>query len=269
MRLRGVSRVLRPNHAQRFLLPPSLDEWVQKDHPVRFVSDFVDLLDLAPLGIDEPESIEGRPSYDSAMLLKVWLFGYMERIRSTRALEKACFQVMPFLWLTGNMHPDHNTLWRFFNKHRKALPQLFKALVTTAAGANLIGFALHAIDGTKIVAASSTDEALHHKALTERLARLDEFIATYMQQVSTSADKGSEHKMPTAMQDAEARRTRLRELLEKRIEDRQDASRAPKDSATKETKSNDDDKSTRGDGEGAPPPQALSLIHISEPTRPY
>jgi hypothetical protein len=56
----------------------------------------------------------------------------MERIRSTRGLEKACWQVMPFLRLTGNLHPDHNTLWRFFKKHRAALPKLFKQLVQTA-----------------------------------------------------------------------------------------------------------------------------------------
>jgi transposase len=124
-----VSRALRPNYAQRFLLPPALDEWVPANHPVRFVRDFVDALNLAELGIPEPVADEGRPPYGPDLLLKVWLFGYMERIRSTRALEKACLQVMPFLWLTGNLHPDHNTLWRFFNIHRKALPKLFKRLV--------------------------------------------------------------------------------------------------------------------------------------------
>jgi transposase len=215
------------------LLPPALDEWVPPTHPVRFVSDFVDSLDLTELGIHQPEAEEGRPPYGSDLLLKVWLFGYMERIRSTRALEKACVQVMPFLWLTGLLRPDHNTLWRFFNTNRAALPKLFKKLVKTAAAAELIGFALHALDGTKMTAASSTDAALHRKGLEERLKRLDEFIAAYMAEVTTRSDddKGKPYLMPEAMANEDARRARLRALLERRIEEREDKERADETSA--------------------------------------
>src|SRR5262245_5457183 len=111
-----MPRLLRPNYAQRLLLPPSLEEWVPPNHPVRFVRDFADAQDMSELGIKQPkDDVEGRPAYAPDLLLKVWLFGYMERIRSTRGLEKACLQVMPFLWLTGNLHPDHNTIWRFFD----------------------------------------------------------------------------------------------------------------------------------------------------------
>ena len=155
----------------------------------------------------------------------MWLFGYMERIRSSRALEKACLQVMPFLWLTGDLHPDHNTLWRFFRLHRKGLPKLFKKLVKTAAAAGLVGFVLHAIDGTKLTAASSTDEAHHRKSLEEKLARLDEFIATYMQEVNTTGGgraRARGYAMPGAMADAAARMAKIRALLERRIEDRED-----------------------------------------------
>ena len=85
-----MARVLRPDYSQRFLLPPSLDDWVPKTHPARFVRDFVDALDLAALDIKQVVADEGRPPYAVDLLLKVWLFGYMERIRSPRALEKAC-----------------------------------------------------------------------------------------------------------------------------------------------------------------------------------
>jgi transposase len=224
VRLRGVSRILRPDYAQRLLLPPALDEWVPANHPVRFVRDFVDALDLPKLGIADPAAEEGRPPYGPDLLLKVWLYGYMDRIRSTRRLEKACLEVMPFLWLTGNLHPDHNTLWRFFNSHRKVLPALFKELVKMAAEAKLVGFVLHALDGTKMTAASSTDEALHRKGLEEKLKQLDAFIAAYMQEVNTRAeeDKGKDYAMPSVMADDEARRTKIRALLERRIEDRKD-----------------------------------------------
>jgi transposase len=220
-----VSRILRPNYAQRFLLPPSLEEWVPPEHPVRFVRDFVDALDLKRLGFHEPAGLDGRPAYATDLLLKVWLFGFMERIRSTRALEKACLQVMPFLWLTGNLHPDHNTLWRFFHKNRAALPKLFGTLMTAAKDAGLIGFALHALDGTKLQAASSTDTAQHRKALEDKLEKLDAFIADYTKAIEAEAPsegKDEGYAMPASMRDAEARKAKIQQLLERRIEDRQD-----------------------------------------------
>jgi transposase len=243
-----VSHQRRPNYAQRLLLPPSLEDWVPPDHPVRFVRDFVDALDLAALGIQESVGEEGRPAYAPDLLLKVWLFGYMERIRSTRGLEKACLQVMPFLWLTGNLHPDHNTLWRFFTKHRRALPKLFRTLMKAAVDAELVGFVLHALDGTKLVAASSTDEALHRKSVAEKLKRLDEFIASYMQEVSARADedKGKGYAMPAAMTSDEARRARIRQSLERRVEDSED-----------EQARRDDDGPKPGEGSsGAEPPSS-------------
>jgi transposase len=264
-----MSRVLRPNYAQRFLLPPALDEWVAPTHPVRFVRDFVDALDLSELGIEEPEADEGRPPYAPDLLLKVWLFGYMERIRSTRGLEKACLQVMPFLWLTGNLHPDHNTLWRFFKKNRKALPKLFRQLVRTATKAGLVGFVLHALDGTKLTAASSTDEAVHRKALDERLKQLDELIATYMQEVNTQAeaDKGKSYAMPAEMADDAARLAKIRALLERRLEDREDERVLAEQDAKQDKKTNGNEPPSpppdTGGGGTAPPPAAGNATESS------
>ena len=99
--------VRRPNYAQQWLLPPSVDEWVSKGHPVRFVSDFVDAVDLSEHGIAEPTGEVGRPPVAADVLLKIWLYGFTQRIRSPRKLEKACVEVIPFLWLTG--YPDEYT----------------------------------------------------------------------------------------------------------------------------------------------------------------
>jgi transposase len=217
--------VRRPNYAQVWLLPPSVDEWVPKGHPVRFVSDFVDALDLSSLGIREPKGEVGRPPVAAEVLLKVWLYGFTQRIRSTRKLERACAEVMPFLWLTGNDKPDHNTIWRFFRTNHSAMKQVFEALMAAAAEAELVSFVLHALDGTKLQAASSTDTALHRKAIEEKLKQLDAFIARYMEQVEAarSADDGEgAQQMPPAMQDADARQRRIRELLARRAEDRAD-----------------------------------------------
>jgi transposase len=247
-----MARVLRPDYSQRFLLPPSLDDWVPKTHPARFVRDFVDSLDLAALDIKQVVAEEGRPPYAVDLLLKVWLFGYMERIRSSRALEKACLDRMPFLWLTGNLHPDHNTLWRFFKLHRRGLPKLFKRLVRTAAAADLVGFALHALDGTKLTAASSTDEAHHRKSLEEKLKRLDEFVVAYMQEVTQRAkeEEGQGYAMPAAMADAAARLAKIRALLERRAEDQED------ERVLADKEEGKDEPPPDGDaGAGAPPSQ--------------
>ena len=221
-----MGHVRRPNYAQRFLLPPSLEDWVGPEHPVRFVHDFVDALNLAELGIKDPQGEVGRPPVAADVLLKVWLYGFTQRVRSPRKLEKSCREVMPFMWLTYPGPPDHNTIWRFFRDNRKALPKLFKKLMAAAAEAELISFALHALDGTKLQAASSTDTALHRKSLEEKLKLLDEIIAQYVTQVEAAGSAEStdgRQEMPAAMQDAEARRQKIREALQRRLEDREEA----------------------------------------------
>jgi transposase len=208
-----MSRARHADRSQVFLLPPSLDDWVAPDHPVRFVADLVASLDLPALGFRSP-ALEGRRPYAAELLLGVWLFGWMERTRSSRALEKACLRDVAFLWLTGNQHPDHVTLWRFFADHKAALKPLFRRVVQVAAEAGLVGFALHALDGTKLQAAGSTDTAWHRAALQARLGTLDAWVEAEMARVErgeATAEPG--YAMPASMADAEARRAELRAAL--------------------------------------------------------
>src|SRR5262245_57472302 len=214
--LEGMSRALHPNYAQQFLLPPSLEDWVPPEHPVRFVRDFVDSLDLPALGFQESEGEDGRPHYAQELLLKVWLYGWMERVRSSRGLERACLRDVAFLWLTGNLHPDHNTLWRFFRDHKEGLRKLFKRVLQVAAEAHLVGFALHALDGTKMTAASSMDTALHRKALEEQLNKLDTLVEAEMAGVEKAeAQEQASYAMPEQMRDAAARKEQIRKALAK------------------------------------------------------
>jgi len=210
-----MGRIIRADYEQMYLLPPNVDEWVPSDHPARFIRDFVDALDLEALGFAMPEGVDGRPAYASDLLLKAWLHGYYHKIRSSRGLEKACYDSISLVWLTGNAHPDHNTLWRFWTRNREALKEVFKSSVRVAVRNDLASLALQAVDGTKIQAQVSTERAEHHKDLEKQLARWDQAIEEVTAQVerAESEEEGS-YRLPEGMTDAAARRERIRRTLE-------------------------------------------------------
>ena len=145
---------LRPfSRDQAWLLPPSLDDLVPEDHPARFVAAFVDALDRAAwaeLAVAMGGDPLGAPAYDPRALLSVWLYGFMTGVRSSRKLEMACRDQVPYLWLTGWQHPDHNTLWRFYQGHRQTMRALFARTVRTAVRVGLVDLAVQAIDGTRV-----------------------------------------------------------------------------------------------------------------------
>lgn len=210
-----MSQAIRANYEQILLLPRAVDEWVPPEHPAHFVRDFVDELPLETLGLKTYPGKEGRPHYAPDMLLKVWLYGWMSRVRSSRGLQQACLDSMPFIWLTGNNHPDHNTLWRFFRDNKQPLRKLFKLIVKVAVKNDLVGFALHALDGTKIIAASSMDTALHQKGLEDELKKLDATIDEQMQKIekTESACSTPGFAMPWELQNAKKRKEEIRKAL--------------------------------------------------------
>ena len=138
---KDMAQPIAPDYGQQFLFPPALEDWVPVDHPARFLREFVDQLDLTALGFGLPVAVEGRPPYAPSLLLKIWLHGYFHRIRSTRKLETACREQLSLLWLTGLIQPDHNSLWRFWRDHKKALRTLFKQTVQLALQTGCVGLA--------------------------------------------------------------------------------------------------------------------------------
>ena len=141
------------NRQQTWLFPPSLDELLNSDHPARFVASLVDSLDIAfwqKMNIKLEGEPLGAPSYNARGLLSVWLYGFMTRTHTSRKLEAACRDQIPYLWLTGWQHPDHNTLWRFYKGNRDEIRQLFKLSIKTAVKMDLVDLAVQAIDGSKI-----------------------------------------------------------------------------------------------------------------------
>lgn len=136
-----------------------------EDHPARFVDTFVDTLDLDALRFVRKKHFNGSDPYPPELLLKVVLFGWMERTRSTRALAKACRYDVRYLFLTRDRPPSRSTIERFWLDNYPRLEALFAHLVGLAQQAGLIGSQLQALDGTKLLAACSMHTALHEMGL--------------------------------------------------------------------------------------------------------
>ena len=192
--VRGVGRVpLRDMpREQAWLLPSSLDELLPLDHPARFVAEFVDALDREDwkeLGVEIEGDPLGAPAYHPRALLSVWLYGFMTGIRSSRKLEAACRDQIPYLSLTGWQHPDHNTLWRFYKDHHQAMRSLIKRTVRTAVAMELVDLAVQAVDGTKVAANASSGRSYDAEGLATLLERLDRAIAELEDQNEGETDR--------------------------------------------------------------------------------
>lgn len=211
-----MAQPIAPDYGQQFLFPPAVEDWVPKDHPVRFIREFVDQQDLAKLGFAMPISLEGRPAYAPGLLLKIWLYGYHHRIRSTRKLEAACRDQLPLLWLTGMIAPDHNSLWRFWRDNKPALRQLFKQSVRLALHAGLVGLALQAVDGTKIQAAASSHTGWSKEQMQKLLAALEAELNEAEEQLEQEgpSPEGAAYRLPETLEQREALRTAVKAGLE-------------------------------------------------------
>lgn len=209
-----MSYEIRADYSTSWLFPPRLEEWVPDDHPARLIRELVDAMDLAGLGFRTRQASDGRPNYAADLLLKVWLYGYLNGIRHTRKLERACREHLSLLWLTGLHGPDHNTLWRFWCEHKEALRRVFKQVVQFAIRANLVEVALHAVDGTKIAARASKDGVCNRERLEQVLLQLDSAVEEVMQEVEAAeATASGEYRLPPDWQDQAQRREQVRELL--------------------------------------------------------
>ncbi len=209
MPLRDFSR------QQGWLLPPTLGELVAEDHSCRFVAAFVDGLDKETweeLEIELEGNPKGAGAYHPRALLSVWIYGFMTGVRSSRKLEAACREQIPYMWLAGMHKPDHNTLWRFYKGHREQMRALLKRTVGTAVAAGLLEMALQSVDGTRIAGNAAKDRTFDAKGLRRLLERVEGAISDLEAQNCTAGD-APPPSLPKELASAEALRQRVKEAL--------------------------------------------------------
>nr|WP_235822909.1 transposase [Brucella anthropi] len=141
------------DRAQLLLLPEAVDDYVGPDNPVRFIEAFVDGLDLAAAAFVRVAAKEtGRPGYDPADLLKLYVYGYINRVRSSRRLEAEAHRNIEVIWLLRHLKPDFRTIADFRRVNRSAFRQVFREFVILCRQLDLFGRELLAVDGTRIAA---------------------------------------------------------------------------------------------------------------------
>lgn len=180
---------------QSSLFPPSLDELIADDHPVRVIGAFVNGLDLGALGFERAEpNVMGRPSYDPADLLKLYLYGYLNRVRSSRRLERECARNVEVMWLLGKLAPDFKTIADFRRCNGQAFVRVCRAFVQFCAKARLLGGQLVAIDGSKFQAVASKRRVVTQRSLAEEGRKIEARIGHYLKALD-EAD-GEEREEP-------------------------------------------------------------------------
>jgi len=179
----GVSR------DQTTLFPECLEDWVSEDNPVRVIDVFVDELDLGGLGFERVVPRDtGRPSYHPSVLLKLYVYGYVNRVQSSRRLEREAGRNVEAMWLTGRRIPDHKTIADFRRDNGRAIRQVCARFVELCRGVGLLTGVDVAIDGSKFKAVNNRDRNFTQAKVRRRRAQIEDSVARYLQQLD-SADR--------------------------------------------------------------------------------
>jgi transposase len=194
------------DRTQVTLLPECLDDYIAEDNPVRVIDVFIDELDLTSLGFEGvAPAVTGRPAYHPAVLLKVYVYGYLNRVQSSRRLERETQRNVELMWLTGRLTPDFKTIADFRKDNGEAIRRVCRQFVELSRRLGLLDEAVVAIDGSKFKAVNNRDKNFTPHKLKARVQQLEESIARYL------ADLDRADRDPTAL--PAARVSQLKEKI--------------------------------------------------------
>ena len=215
----AMAHISGDDRSQLLLLPESVDDYVGPDNVVRFIDAFVDSLDLAAAGFIRVQAkATGRPGYDPADLLKLYIYGYLNRVRSSRRLEAEARRNIEVIWLLRRLVPDFKTIADFRRDNRAAFRQVFREFVILCRELDLFGCELIAVDGTRIKAVNSRERNFTNAKLTKAMAENDERLARYLKQLDKAdkddddgPDGGNVDRLQEKIASIKDRRARLEE----------------------------------------------------------
>ena len=175
------------DRTQSTLLPELLDEYISEENPVRVIDLFVDGLDLKSLGFDGVVPADtGRPSYHPAVLLKLYVYGYLNRIQSTRRLETEALRNVELMWLIARLTPDFKTIANFRRENGKAIRKICAQFIELCRQMNLFTDAMVAVDGSKFKAVNSSDQNFTQAKIKRRMQEAEQSIAQYLKDLETA-----------------------------------------------------------------------------------
>lgn len=204
---------------QPMLLPPTVEEFITKDAAVRVIDAFVASLDLHSLGFERARPADtGRPGYDPAALLRLYIYGYVNQIRSSRRLEKACRINLELIWLLGRLVPDHKTIADFRRDNHAGITGACRTFVQFCRDAGLFDGASAVIDGSKVRAAASRKNIMTAAEVAAETVALDRKIAAYLARLDAAdeaeKDDASDSRTQAALAQLQQRRQHLVDLAE-------------------------------------------------------
>lgn len=179
---------------QTALFPQAIDELIDANNPARFIDIFVDSLKIVDFGFkDVAKNVNGRPPFNPSDLLKLFIYGYMNRIRSSRGLEKECKRNIEVMWLIKGLVPDHNTIANFRKDNPTAIKKVFRATVNLAKNLDLIGGVLLAGDGTKLRAQNSKKNNYNERKIAKHLQYIETKLNEYTTALASADGDKKEH----------------------------------------------------------------------------
>lgn len=209
-----MSYIIGEDRNQTILFPQSLEEYIAKDNPVRIIEEYLKQLDLKALHFKHAtEQKIGRPPYHPLLLLKLYLYGYLNHLRSSRRLETEAGRNVELMWLMGKLKPDFKTIADFRKDNKQALVKVFRDFTQLANSWQLFGKELLAIDGSKFRACNSKRNNYSPKKLTRHINYINEKIDNYLQELDeTDQAEAGEHRP-----DAQEIEARIRQLKERKV----------------------------------------------------
>src|SRR6202140_329421 len=192
------------SRTQGILLPECLDAYVADNNPVRVIDVFVDELDLRKLGFKGVDpAATGRPAYHPAVLLKIYLYGYLNRIQSSRRLERETQRNVELMWLTGRLTPDFKTIANFRKDNGPAIRGACRQFIVLCRQLHLFSEAVVAVDGSKFKAVNNRDRNFTSAKVQKRMEQIEASIARYLSALDTAdrEDAGPAPKKPETLKE--------------------------------------------------------------------